>query len=337
MTKRTSSIFMCTLGAALFSVSCEGMAQTTAATATTGASTAATANASTAVVGTQSGLKSAATSHYLAHLPPAYETFAGSQGNMANLVNGLRLGQPFSLTGQTTTGASVTVVDTPTRPMGYGNITRTLTLTRRELASAGITQPTPQELKAALTGGEVTTASGEVRLQGVLTLRRQHMGWGRIAHTLLVAPAASTGTGARASVSAAANGSIHAGHEEPHGDAGIVSALGGGNASGAEDAHARIGMHKVIDADDGHGAVTTALGRAAAVASVHGETHGVTTAMGAIGSDDAGMVSAAGGAGVSSGAMAHAPGFAGSASAGITTGMGIGAGHGGGIMLGRGR
>jgi hypothetical protein len=76
--------------------------------------------------------------------------------------------------------------------MGKGEVDRALTLANRDLASAGITDPMPQQTEAALMGGTVTNAQGEsTELAGVLQLRNQGMGWGRIAHTIGVHPAQS--------------------------------------------------------------------------------------------------------------------------------------------------
>jgi hypothetical protein len=76
--------------------------------------------------------------------------------------------------------------------MGKGEVDRALTLANRDLASAGITDPTPQQTEAALMGGTVTNAQGQsTELAGVLQLRNQGMGWGRIAHTIGVHPAQS--------------------------------------------------------------------------------------------------------------------------------------------------
>jgi len=72
--------------------------------------------------------------------------------------------------------------------MGYGNVTRTLDLASRQLGALGITAPTPGDISAALNGGTVTTATGEVTLQGVLQLRSEGMGWGQIARAVGVHP-----------------------------------------------------------------------------------------------------------------------------------------------------
>lgn len=120
----------------------------------------------------------------------SFSGFAGSEENAASLVNGLRSGSLVTLapapapTGSSTgTVAGVSFMP-PTRPMGWGNVRHALTLAQRELAAQGITDPTPAELQAALTGGSIATATGDtVALSGTLTLRSQGMGWGQIAKT----------------------------------------------------------------------------------------------------------------------------------------------------------
>src|SRR5262249_10870175 len=67
-----------------------------------------------------------------------------------------------------------------------------LALAQFQLTQAGITQPTPAQLQAALMGGDVsvTTGTGDAAvtttttLKGVLTLRADGMGWGKIAQTV---------------------------------------------------------------------------------------------------------------------------------------------------------
>ena len=120
-------------------------------------------------------------------LATQFSSFAGSEANAQSLVAGLRNGGPITLATPAASGpTSPTVtIDTPTRPMGYGNVTISLALARQQLANQGITQPTPQQIQAALTGGTVTTGSGTtartVELPGVLTMRSSGMGWGNIA------------------------------------------------------------------------------------------------------------------------------------------------------------
>jgi hypothetical protein len=114
-----------------------------------------------------------------------FTTFAGSSTNANNLVNGLRHDAPITLTSGTNGPATTLVTFTPpTRPMSAGNTFISLALARQQLTNLGITQPTPDQLEAALVGGTVTGASGKpTTLNGVLTLRAQGQGWGRIAQS----------------------------------------------------------------------------------------------------------------------------------------------------------
>lgn len=113
-----------------------------------------------------------------------YSEFAGSTSNARSLVTGLRSGTEIELRGD----HEVVVLRPPTRPMGYGNITRSLDLASRQLAAVGITDPTPQQVSAPLMGGTVHTANGDVTLSGVLKLRSDGMGWGQVAHAIGVQP-----------------------------------------------------------------------------------------------------------------------------------------------------
>jgi hypothetical protein len=108
------------------------------------------------------------------------------------VVTGLRNGTPITLTTTTpaaTPGAAPTVTTTvitpPTGKMGHGNVFTSLALAKQQLGQMGISQPTPEQLQAALTGGTITTGTGATatttQLQGVLTMRSQGMGWGQIA------------------------------------------------------------------------------------------------------------------------------------------------------------
>jgi hypothetical protein len=114
-----------------------------------------------------------------------FTEFAGSGENATALVTGLRNGTAITLT-TTVDGAAVTTEFQPaTGKLGYGNAYISLALAQKSLAQAGITQPTPEQLIAALNGGTVTGADGTaVTLAGVLTLRAAGDGWGNIAKTL---------------------------------------------------------------------------------------------------------------------------------------------------------
>jgi len=125
-----------------------------------------------------------ADARYAARLDSRYAVFAGSSSNLQSLAAGLRHGESIKLTGS---GETATIVP-PTKPMGYGNVTRSLDLASRQLAALGITEPSPKEIGAALNGGTVSTATGDVTLKGVLQLRSEGMGWGQIAHAIGVHP-----------------------------------------------------------------------------------------------------------------------------------------------------
>lgn len=115
--------------------------------------------------------------------------FAGSDENAQSLYSGLRTGSRITLTAPNTgsgTAGTTTVVqfDAPTRPMGNGNAFISLALAKQQLANYGITNPTPQELQAALTGGTIVPAdptAQPVVLKGILVQRADGMGWGSIA------------------------------------------------------------------------------------------------------------------------------------------------------------
>lgn len=148
--------------------------------------------------------------------------FAGSLANLQSLRTGLRRGSEITLTDRT---SSVTFTP-PTRPMGYGNIRHALDLASRELARAGIARPTPQQIEAAMMGGTVSSPRGDIALPGVLVLRSQGMGWGRIAHAIGVHPSAhshlATGirhghdSGHAAFHAAPRLTGIHHGHDSSH-------------------------------------------------------------------------------------------------------------------------
>ena len=118
-----------------------------------------------------------------------FNSFLGSDANA--VVTGLRNGTPITLTRTTTTPVTTTntaVITPPTGQMGHGNVYISLALAKYQLNQMGITEPTPQQLQASLTGGTITqtTASGTTttNMQGILTMRSQHMGWGKIAQQL---------------------------------------------------------------------------------------------------------------------------------------------------------
>ncbi len=74
------------------------------------------------------------------------------------------------------------MIEPPTGRMGWGNVFISLALAKAALANVGITEPAAAQLQAALTGGDAILADGStMTLRGVLTMRAEGMGWGKIA------------------------------------------------------------------------------------------------------------------------------------------------------------
>ena len=95
-----------------------------------------------------------------------YKTLAGSEANAKSLVSGLRDGKQVTLTD----GKTTTTFTPPTGKMGNGSVDNALLLAQESLKKQGITNPTPDQLKSALSG--------------VLDQRAQHKGWGEIAKSM---------------------------------------------------------------------------------------------------------------------------------------------------------
>lgn len=215
-----------------------------------------------------------------------FTAFAGSEANAQNLVTGLRSGTPITLTGTSSTGGTSTttlIIDNPTRPMGYGNVTISLALAKQQLASYGITNPTAEQLQTALTGGTITTSSGQtVTLNGILTQRAAGMGWGAIANaqgvklgqvisglkstnariastttTTAGSGGVTTATGARAQSNASA-GAPGQNRSTTTTGSGIVTATGSRPAVG-------VGIGAGASANAGGGGIVTGAGTAASV------------------------------------------------------------------------
>lgn len=102
------------------------------------------------------------------------------------VVGGLRVGTPFTLARITALGESgsapvrTTVIDPAVGKMGFGNVFISLALARQQLNQLGITQPKPEQLQVALTGGAMTMESGAIvattNVQGILTMRKCAVG-----------------------------------------------------------------------------------------------------------------------------------------------------------------
>jgi len=73
-----------------------------------------------------------------------YSDFAGSDANSRSLVDGLRSGKEVKLTD----GKTTTTFTPPTGKMGNGNIKIALALAEADLKKQGVSDPTPEQIKA---------------------------------------------------------------------------------------------------------------------------------------------------------------------------------------------
>jgi len=121
-------------------------------------------------------------------LSDRFATFAGGEANAAALVTGLRNGTAVTLTTTADDQTTTTTFTPAAGAMGFGNVYLALFLAQQDLTRAGITDPTPAEIEAALDGGSVTSGTGSAAvttsLTGVLVLRSRGQGWGQVAQAL---------------------------------------------------------------------------------------------------------------------------------------------------------
>jgi hypothetical protein len=207
--------------------------------------------------------------------------------------------------------------------MGHGNVYISLALAKQQLGAAGITEPTPQQLQAALTGGTITTGTGPsattTTMDGILTMRSQNMGWGQIAQKLgyklgpvisgmksanhnlsstpATTPSGSTTSAAGAQSNKAAQSGIVSGSGKSQGNGvhGIVDAKGSKGSSSS------IVTASGANAGKSASGIVTSSGRGVGSAQSHGYGRGIVSGSG------------------------HA---AGSSSGGVSRGSGDGAAHG---------
>ena len=132
--------------------------------------------------------------HVATKIASSFTTLAGSPENALALANALRNGTEVTLTttvpppeGSTEPPTTTTTSFTPpTGKMGWGNVKHSLALAQDALARAGVANPTAEQLKTALMGGDivVTNADGTTAtttMRGILVMRSEGMGWGNIA------------------------------------------------------------------------------------------------------------------------------------------------------------
>ena len=272
-----------------------------------------------------------------------FTSLAGSEENALALVNALRTGETVKLTypapepapgtgtgtGTTPTtppSPTVTTIDPPTAKMGWGNVKISLALAQDALARAGITNPTGEQLQAALNGGEITVVkadgtSSTVQLKGVLQMRADGMGWGEIAR------ASGTKVGPVVSQLKMANTKVRA-LPPAESTASAATPPAGKSTTTAAGASPTTPKSKGI---------TTATGTAATGAGKH-SPKGITTATGAAGSHGSKGVVTAAGAASSPGPKGNAYGrgvvtaAGGSATSVTAATSGKGHGHGAGLV-----
>jgi hypothetical protein len=101
-------------------------------------------------------------------LAPQLLGFAGSDVNFANLVNGLALGVPVTLTTPLATGGMQVFTFTPTGAMTSLQIAQVLESARQSLIARGVATPTAQQLGTTLTGGVLATAGGTAPINALV-------------------------------------------------------------------------------------------------------------------------------------------------------------------------
>jgi hypothetical protein len=210
-----------------------------------------------------------------------YSAFAGSRNNAESLATGLRQGSEISLTDPN--GGTSTTFTPATKPMGYGNVDKAMALSSQQLATAGVAQPTAEQIKTSMMGGTITNDAGKsVELQGVLQMRADGMGWGKIAQELGVKPGhgfkpAHTDSGVTSASGASSSVASKSGKAQPASAATVkhqnVSAKSSGivSASGASAGHAKS-FDKNTDQGTTH--VSNSSGNHSGVSNASGHGHG---------------------------------------------------------------
>jgi len=208
-----------------------------------------------------------------------FTAFAGSESNAQSLVTGLRQGSSITLVepATPTRPAVETTFVPPTRPMGFGNVSHALALSRADLARHGITDPTTEQIRVALMGGTIVTGSGDtatrLRMDGVLQQRAAGMGWGKIANSMDL------------KLGQVVSGTKHAGTHTPK-----TSVAAGRDtsrvtiAAGANTNTVNRRVEHTASGPSRSGIVTAAGPSADAGASIRGRAPGATSAVTAAGS-----------------------------------------------------
>src|SRR5437763_5813676 len=101
-------------------------------------------------------------------LAPQLVAFAGGDVNFNNLVNGLALGLPVTLSSATAPGVTQVVTFTPSGTMSVTQIAQLLESARQSLIGRGIAPPSAEQLGAVLAGGTLSTTLGGTPVTGLV-------------------------------------------------------------------------------------------------------------------------------------------------------------------------
>jgi hypothetical protein len=123
------------------------------------------------------GLADAGAMH-MARLTEALTDFAGSPANAQSLVDGLHNGTTITLMDSSDAPKTFAPV---TKPMNWRDVRFALVIAQAELASVGITRPTPIDIEAVLNGGTAGSGATMAIFTGVLTQRWSGLAWQQIA------------------------------------------------------------------------------------------------------------------------------------------------------------
>lgn len=131
-----------------------------------GALAAAAAQAQTQVLQTQIGVPPAVEVQRIA---PQLVSFAGGDVNFQNLVNGLALGLPVTLTTPVAAGITQIVSFTPAGTLTPAQVAQTLETARQAAIANGIATPTAQQISILLNGGALPTATGTTAVNALIS------------------------------------------------------------------------------------------------------------------------------------------------------------------------
>jgi hypothetical protein len=107
-----------------------------------------------------------------ARIASRYSDWAGSRANAEALVTGLRNGAPIALVTSGTDRSKSLAGFSPAGPMSYDNVNTALANAQRSLSRMGISQPTADQIQAALIGGDVELPGGRVQtVRGTVAVR----------------------------------------------------------------------------------------------------------------------------------------------------------------------